>query len=250
MKILILGGTSEASELVSLLAEHPEITATLSLAGRTRAPITPKASNIKTRIGGFGGAAGLANYLEHEEISALICATHPFARNMPFNAQEAAKIAGVPLIFILRPQWQAENGDKWIEVQDNSQVLAALGEEPKNVFLTVGSMELWQYSTAPQHRYLVRSIDEIEEKPLMGATYITARPPFTVESEKELMREFGAEYVISKNSGGSATRAKLIAARELGIPVILIARPHRPSGKQAATAKEAMAWLVEERSDD
>ncbi|MEQ1789225.1 MAG: cobalt-precorrin-6A reductase [Rickettsiales bacterium] len=248
MNILILGGSSEASELVGLLATHPNITATLSLAGRTKNPVLPQ---INHRIGGFGGAIGLANYIKEQKITSLICATHPFAQKMPFNAQEAAQIANIPLLFLLRPQWKAQIADNWIEVDSHAEAIKHLSSvirHPLSVFLTVGRLEISEYVTAPQHNYIIRSIDEITEKSLPNAIYITSRPPFSVENEREIMREHKIDYLITKNSGGSATQAKLIAAHELNIPVILINRPSRPIGLHVATANEAMAWIISQNN--
>jgi precorrin-6A/cobalt-precorrin-6A reductase len=255
MNILILGGTSEASELIKLLALCPEIKATLSLAGRTSSPVLPKNNNLTIRIGGFGGALGLAEYIKNNQINVLICATHPFAKNMPWNALEATKIAGIPVLYVLRPAWQAQNDDKWVEVANHKAAIQQLTtnsqehnfspnkERTYKIFLTVGRLELAEYEAAAEHFYVVRSIDEVEEKTLRNAQYITARPPFTVADERELMRSFAIDFVITKNSGGAATEAKLTAARELKIPVILISRPPRPNVLHLQTAAQAMEWL-------
>lgn len=226
-----------------MLAAYPEIKATLSLAGRTRSPVLPQ---INHRIGGFGGVLGLADYIKEQKITALICATHPFAQKMPFNAAEAAKIADIPIIHLLRPQWQPQAGDNWLEVSNHKEALSHLipHSSSLNIFLTVGRLELAHYTTAPEHNYLIRSIDEIEEKILPNAVYITARPPFNVESETELLKKYKINYIISKNSGGQATEAKLTAARNIGIPVIMIKRPPRPEGLHVKTAQEAMEWIL------
>ena len=277
-KILILGGTSEASELVALLAERPEFAVTLSLAGRTKAPVLPLTSpsppagegwgggdlprteqspplpnpppqggrEFSHRIGGFGGAGGLANYLKEQKIDILICATHPFAAKMPWNALEAAKAADIPVLFVLRPEWKPQPDDNWTEVASHKQALSII-RHPSSVFLTVGRLELAEYSNDTKNFYLVRSIDEIAEKPIKNAKYITARPPFSVESELELMKSEKIDFLITKNSGGAATQAKLLAARALQIPVILIRRPARPpeskNTNHVASAKEAVQWL-------
>ena len=174
-----------------------------------------------------------------------LSAPHPFARKMPFNAMEAAKIANIPIIYLLRPTWRPQAGDNWLEVNDHAQALSSLPPHPSplNIFLTVGRLELSEYATAPQHHYIVRSIDELTEKPLENAIYISARPPFNVEDEKEIMQKYKIDYLITKNSGGFATEAKLTAARALGIPVILIKRPPRPDAMHVATANEVMDFL-------
>ena len=244
MKILILGGTTEASELLRLLAGQENLNVTMSLAGRTQTPVLPE---VNCRIGGFGGALGLAEYIRENNINALVCATHPFARKMPFNAAEAAEIAGIPLLFVLRPAWQAQAGDKWIEVDSHAQALSSI-RNPSSIFLTVGRLELAEYEAAQHHYYVVRSIDEVAEKTLKNSKYITSRPPFNVADERELMISEKIDFVITKNSGGKATEAKLVAARELGIPVILINRPARPpenpNTPHVATAKEARDWIL------
>lgn len=238
---------------MKLLAVRPDIKTTLSLAGRTKNPVLPFSSHetLTTnheplyRIGGFGGSIGLANYIKEHKITAIVCATHPFARKMPFNAAEATKIAGIPILYLLRPQWQPQAGDKWIEVTDHKKAISSLIPHPSslNIFLTVGRLELSEYTTAPQHFYVIRSIDEIAEKPLENAVYITARPPFSVENEREIMQKYKIDFLITKNSGGSATEAKITAARELSIPVILINRPARPDGLHVTTTDEALEWI-------
>ena len=238
--ILILGGTTEASALAALMAGQPEIRATLSLAGRTQSPVLPP---IPHRIGGFGGADGLAAWMRENTITAVIDATHPFARRMPFNVARACEICGVPRLTLLRPQWAAEIGDQWTEVETHEAAIAELGNAGKRVFLTVGRLELEAYANAPQHHDLARSIDPVTNSRLRNVTWLTARPPFTIEGERELMQAHGIQVLITKNSGGAATQAKLIAARELGVPVILIARPARPHGESVATAEEALALI-------
>ncbi len=227
---------------MGLLAARPEIKTILSLAGRTKNPVLPQ---INHRIGGFGGVFGLTDYIKEYKITVLICATHPFARKMPFNALEAAKITAIPLLYLLRPAWQKQVGDNWLEVESHQEALSSLPPHPSslNIFLTVGRLELDEYISSPQHHYIIRSIDEITEKPLKNAVYITARPPFSLENERDIMREHKIDYLITKNSGGKATEAKLTAARKLGIPVILIKRPIRPDGLHVATANEAMEWI-------
>lgn len=253
--ILVLGGTSEASELVKLLARQ-RIKTILSLAGRTRNPVLPGIdipdANFSYRIGGFGGITGLAGYIRGNHITALVCATHPFARTMPFNALEAAKISGIPLLYILRPEWKARAGDNWIEVASHKEAIQQLitnAPQLKNIFLTVGRLEIAEYATAPQYFYIIRTIDDVKDKLLPNALYITDRPPFTVENERNLIREHKIDVIISKNSGGCATEAKLAAARESGIPVILINRPPRPAALHVATAAEAIACIENMRQN-
>ncbi len=237
--ILILGGTTEAAALARLLAERPGIEAMISLAGRTQ---NPAARPIAHRIGGFGGVEGLCSFLHEHRVTALVDATHPFAERMSANAAEAARLAGVPLLALRRPAWRAEPGDQWTEVADADAAVAALGAEPRRVFLTTGRLELPAFLAAPRHFYLVRSVDAPEAMP-PRAKLILARGPFAEEDELALMRDERMDVVVTKNSGGTATYGKIAAARRLGLPVILLRRPEVAEVETVTTADEAMAWI-------
>ncbi len=239
MHVLILGGTTEASALARALAEEYDVRATLSLAGRTRSPAPPP---IPTRIGGFGGIEGLCAYLRAEGVDVLIDATHPFAAQMSRHAGEAAALAGIECLAVVRPPWRAQEGDRWTEVSDMAEAAATLGPAPRRVFLTVGQQELAPFRAAPQHRYLIRSVEPIADPPA-GARCFTARGPFAEPDERALMRNEGVEVLVTKNSGGSATAAKLGAARGLGVAVTMIARPPPPDGPSVPDADAAFAWL-------
>jgi precorrin-6A/cobalt-precorrin-6A reductase len=238
MRVLILGGTTEASAIARALAGHPAFEPVLSLAGRTA---TPMAQPIPVRIGGFGGAAGLTDYLCQERIAALIDATHPFAVRIKANASRAATAAGVKRLCVLRPPWCPLPGDDWRMVDTMGQAFAALGPTPRRAFLTVGQQELDPFG--PPHRYLIRSVDPPPNPP-RGAMVITARGPFDEAAERALMLEHGIDMLVTKNSGGAATAAKLAAARALGLPVIMVTRPPPPAGEMVATADEALDWLA------
>ncbi|APF36354.1 cobalt-precorrin-6A reductase [Chelatococcus daeguensis] len=240
MRILLLGGTSEATTLARLVAEDTRFEPVLSLAGRTSAPA---AAPVATRIGGFGGVDGLAHFLARERIAAVVDATHPFAARMSANAAAACGMAGVPLLALTRPSWQHRPDDNWIEVADMAGAAAALGTMPARVFLTIGRQELAAFAAAPQHHYVVRSIEPAEGL-LASATLIRARGPFAVEDEVALMRREAIDVVVSKNAGGRATEAKIIAARKLGLPVVMVRRPDRPDVPMVETAEAALAWLV------
>ncbi len=215
LRVLILGGTTEASALARALAGDARFDATMSLAGRTRAPVLPP---IPCRIGGFGGAAGLAAYLRAERIGALVDATHPFAQQMTRNACAAAGLTGIPLLRINRPEWQQQQGDCWISVPDMAAAAQALGPAPRRVLLTIGQQDLAPFAAAPWHSYVVRSVDAPAPASLPpGAAVITARGPFTEPGERALLAERKIEVLVTKNSGGSATAAKLAAARALGL---------------------------------
>lgn len=225
-KILILGGTADARHLASRLAAMPGLDVTMSLAGRTE---NPRTQPVATRVGGFGGAAGLAQYLVREKIDLLVDATHPFAARIGANAVAATAQTGIPLIALARPQWQRRPGDEWIEARDMSHAAALLPEEPATIFLAVGRQEVAPFVAHARHRYIVRSVDPVAPHDLpAGATVILARGPFAAADEERLFATQGVDIVVSKNSGGAATYGKIAAARALSLPVIMIARPVQP----------------------
>jgi precorrin-6A/cobalt-precorrin-6A reductase len=241
MRLLILGGTTEATALARAVAGDEGFAVTLSLAGRTR---DPAASPVPVRVGGFGGADGLARTLSAERIERLIDATHPFAARISANAAEAARRVGVPLLAIRRPAWTPGEGDRWIEVADMAAAAGALGERPRTVFLTIGRQEVAAFAAAPQHTYVVRSIEPIGDTlSVPNLRTIEARGPFDAAAEAALMREAGIEVVVSKNAGGAATFGKILAARHLGLPVIMVRRPAKPDGPSVPDAEGALAWL-------
>ncbi len=244
MRILILGGTTEASGLAAALAGQGRFQPLLSLAGRTS---DPKPLPIPTRVGGFGGAEGLARFLRDERIEALIDATHPFAAVMSHNAARAADATGVPLLALRRPPWTPRAGDRWREVTGMGEAVRAIGEAPRRVFLTVGRLELRPFAAAPQHAYVVRTIEPIDDAlPVPNVIAIRDRAPFDEAAERALMAREGIEVLVTKNSGGAATYPKIAAARALGIPVVLVARPEKPAGvEEVAGVAEALAWLEE-----
>jgi precorrin-6A/cobalt-precorrin-6A reductase len=241
MRVLILGGTSEAANLAGQLAGDPAIAAVLSLAGRTG---EPKPAPVPTRIGGFGGAAGLTRYLAEKRIDAVVDATHPFADTISRSAAEACRAAGVALLAIRRPPWHAGPGDRWIDVASMLDAAAALGDTPRRVFLTVGRLELAAFATAPQHHYLVRTIEPIGDAlPVPSVTALQARGPFNEAEELGLLRAHAIDVVVTKNSGGSATYGKIAAARTLALPVVIVARPDKPDVEAVEDADAAFAWL-------
>jgi len=229
MRLLILGGTTEARLLAEQLAELDGFEAELSLAGRTKVPL-PQA--LSCRVGGFGGAEGLAEYLRAGRIEALIDATHPFAERISENAGQAARSVGIPLFTLTRVPWTAQPGDRWTEVADAAAAALAIGEQRRRVFLTVGRQQVPVFEAAPQHDYLIRVIDPPEPMPAFPQSrLLLARGPFTLESERDLLAAEGIEVLVSKNSGGEGTRAKIDAARQLDLPVVLIRRPAEPGGR-------------------
>jgi precorrin-6A/cobalt-precorrin-6A reductase len=241
LRLLILGGTTEAGALAAAIAGRADIEAMLSLAGRTQRPAP---SPISTRIGGFGGAEGLRAYLQAERIDAVIDATHPFAAQMSRHAAEACAAAKLPLLIFTRPQWERQDGDRWIDVDAIEDASQAIGSAPRNVFLTQGRSQLGAFAKAPQHRYLVRAIERPSDiDALPRHRLILARGPFRLADEEALMREENIELVVSKNSGGEATYAKIEAARNLGLPIVMARRPAKPFTEQATRLEQVLAWL-------
>ncbi len=246
MRVLVLGGTSEANKLAGLLAGHSGISAMLSFAGRTTVPRTPQ---IPYRIGGFGGVVGLQAYLEAERIDVLVDATHPFAEQISRHAAIAAAGAKIPLVVLSRTAWVAQSGDHWIDAADMAAAAAALGREPRRVFLTTGRLQLGAFAAAPQHFYLIRTIEPLTRPPgLPRHRVILGRGPFALEAEDKLLREGSIDVVVSKNSGGDAAFAKVRAARHLGLPVIMVARPRQVSGAVLHDPAEAMALILRHRA--
>ncbi len=235
LRVLVLGGTTEASAIARGLAGDARFAAVLSYAGRTR---TPLAQPIAVRVGGFGGVAGLAEYLRAERVDALVDATHPFAARIKANAAVAAGQTGTAQLAVLRPGWTAAAGDRWTLVATMRDAAAALGAEPRRVFLTIGQLDLAPFG--PPHRYLLRSVDPPSTPP-PGATVITGRGPFGLAAERALLEAHAIEVVVSKNSGGAD--AKLQAARELGLRVVMVDRPPPPPGPLVPDAAGALGWL-------
>jgi precorrin-6A/cobalt-precorrin-6A reductase len=243
--LLILGGTSEASALARQVAGRPNVAAILSLAGATDEPApTP----IPRRIGGFGGADGLAAFLAREHIDAVVDATHPFASRMSANAVAACGATGTPLVVFTRPPWTREPGDRWIEVATIDDAVTAHGSQRRTVFLTQGRLQLAAFARAPQHRYIVRAIDRPAEiDALPDHKLILARGPFSVPDELALMNREGIEVLVTKNSGGSATYAKIVAARTLGIEVIIVRRPPAPEAETLHDLEAVLGWIDSHR---
>lgn len=241
MRILILGGTTEASALTELLADDPRFEATVSLAGRTS---TPRLQPIATRIGGFGGIDGLADFLHTQKIDAMIDATHPYAAQISANAVAACQRTGVPLASIVRPAWTPQPGDAWQDVPSPPAAAEALGSPARRVFLSLGRQDLHLFAAAPQHRYLARLIGPPQQASLPpDLVLLHQRGPFDREAERRLLEDEKIDVIVSKNSGGRATYPKIEAARELGLPIVMIARPDKPAGHVVASAEEAVAWL-------
>ncbi len=233
--------------LAKLIAGDGRFDATLSLAGRTS---SPRPQPLPTRVGGFGGAEGLARFLVSQRIDVAIDATHPYADQISANAVAACNATAIPLVSIVRPAWQAEVGDRWRVVNDANEAAEALGPTPLRVFLGLGRLDLHAFAPASQHHYIARTIDPPQQKELPAdIRFLQARGPFDLADEIRLLREEKIAIMVSRNSGGTATYAKIAAARVLGLPVVMIARPQKATGHVAHGAEAAIAWL-ERRSHD
>lgn len=239
-RLLILAGTTEATGFARAAAEAG-LDGTLSLAGRVERPLRQP---LPQRIGGFGGVAGLVEYLRAHQITHVIDATHPFAAQMSRNAVEACAIAQVPLVALTRAPWQPEAGDTWITVPDMAGAVAALDRSSARVMLAVGRMHLADFAPNPQHFYLLRLVDPPKDPlPLPDTHVIVDRGPFGVESDRALMVQHGIQIVVSKNAGGTGAQAKILAARALGLPVIMIDRPSLPARPEVYSIPEALAFV-------
>ncbi|MFG1398161.1 cobalt-precorrin-6A reductase [Roseixanthobacter pseudopolyaromaticivorans] len=239
--VLILGGTRDARQLAARFADRADLSVLLSLAGRTE---NPAPQPVPVRSGGFGGAEGLADFLRAHGTCAVIDATHPYAANISRNAALACAATGVPLLALGRPAWEAQAGDRWREVEDVAAAVEALGMAPRRVFLALGRNEVRAFEAAPQHAYLVRSVDPIDP-PLAvpDAEYVLARGPFAEADDRALLARHGIDAIVAKNSGGTATYGKIAAARALGIEVVMLRRPPLPDVPRVSDADAALAWL-------
>lgn len=239
MKILLLGGTTEASLLATALHDAG-FDAVFSYAGRTN---DPAPQPLPMRIGGFGGVAGLQAYLIAESITHVIDATHPFAAQMSWNAHAATSALNLPLIAFERGAWAPLKVDNWIHAAHNAGALAALPQTPARVFLAIGKQGLADFAGAVPHHFLLRLVDAPAAKPLPNCTIVIAKGPFDVASDTALLQKHAITHVIAKNAGGKGASAKLAAARALGLPVIMIARPDLPVRPRAESVAAVIAWL-------
>lgn len=215
--------------------------AVFSYAGRTAHPVSQP---LPTRVGGFGGIEGFAAYLEAENITHVVDATHPFAAQMSSNAVHACEAAGVPLCAFERPAWQAGEGDQWLHTDSIEEAVNALPDTPARVFLAIGKQNLTQFAAKPQHHYLLRLVDAPEaDLPLPHTTVQIARGPFDAAGDTALLQRHAITHVVAKNAGGAGAAAKLTAARNLALPVIMIGRPEVPQRPVMGSVAEVMAWL-------
>jgi precorrin-6A/cobalt-precorrin-6A reductase len=275
-RVLILGGTAEARALAAALAGMPGVRPISSLAGRVADPALPAG---EVRIGGFGGAAGLAGWLAAEQIAAVVDATHPFAATISWSAAEAAATTGIPILALRRPGWTQGPGDDWRRQPSAAAAAGALeslavggsavggsamggsamggpavsgpavsgsavGGSAERVFLTTGRTELAPFAGLDRHWFLIRSIEAPLPPLPIRRHLVLARGPFSVAQEIALMREHRIQVLVTKDSGGPLTEAKLVAARELRLPVLLIQRPPLPDVAAVPTVDAARDWVL------
>lgn len=244
MHVLVLGGTTEARRLARLLVDvlPPGARVTSSLAGRVARPRLPPG---EVRVGGFGGTEGLAGWLRTHRVDALIDATHPFAGTISFHAASAAAAVHVPLLALRRPGWVPVDGDRWHGAGSLDEAAALLPELGRRVFLTTGRMGLAAFAGLDELWFLMRSVDAPEPPYPARMEVLLDRGPFTLDGERELIRRHRLDVLVTKDSGGEATAPKLTAAREAGLPVVVVRRPPAPEGVAVAgTADEAVDWLL------
>lgn len=237
--VAILGGTGEARQLAARLATRADLRVISTLAGRVRDPRLPDG---EVRVGGFGGPAGLAAWLRAEGVTAVVDATHPFAERISTSAATAARLAGVPILLLRRPGWTAGPGDDWRSVADLAEAAAMLPDLGERVFLTTGRQELAAFAGS-RLWFLVRCVDPPDPPTPAWMTLLLSRGPYTVDGERTLMRTHRVDVLVTKDSGGELTVAKLTAARELGLPVVVVRRPAPPDVPSVATVDAAVSWL-------
>ncbi|MHA6764127.1 cobalt-precorrin-6A reductase [Streptacidiphilus sp. PAMC 29251] len=240
--VLVLGGTGEARRLVGELGREPGLTVTTALAGRVAEPLPPAAGEL--RVGGFNGAEGLAAWLREQRIAAVVDATHPFAARISANAAQAAAAVGVPLLALRRPGWTAVDGDRWHEAGSLEQAAELLPGLGSRVFLTTGRLGLAAFAGLSELFFLVRSVDPPRTPLPARSQLLLDRGPFSLDGERALLREHRIDVLVTKDSGGAATAAKLIAAREAGLPVVVVRRPAAEPGVETVTdVAAAVNWL-------
>lgn len=241
MNVLLLGGTTEARQLTELLVDAPDTRVVVSLAGHTTDPV-PLPCPVRT--GGFGGVAGLAAHLRSAAVDVLVDATHPFSATMPTNAARASALVGIPCLRLVRPPWERQPGDRWVDAADLRDARRRLAEHgARRVLLTTGRLGLAAFASLPDIHFVVRSVEEPDPMPLHNATVIRQRGSFDAAAEEELMHDHDIDTVVTKNAGGPD--AKLVAARRAGIAVVMVRRPPIHANAQATTATVALTWLNE-----
>ncbi len=239
--VLVLGGTAEGRALAADLAGRPGLRVISSLAGRVSNPALPAG---EVRVGGFGGADGLARWATAEGVTAVVDATHPFAETISAHAADACARADLPLLRLARPGWTAQHGDDWRDAASLADAAAMLPALGRRVFLTTGRQGLSAFAGQDRLWFLIRCVDPPAGPLPARHEILLARGPYTVAAELALMRHHAIEVLVTKNSGGSLTEGKLAAARELGLPVVMVRRPAGPALACVATVDEAVSWAI------
>ncbi|MDF0530564.1 cobalt-precorrin-6A reductase [Tsukamurella sp. 8F] len=242
IKVLVLGGTAEGRELAGLLDAEPGYEVESSLAGRVTNPRLPPG---RSRIGGFGGADGLADYVRSEGIRALVDATHPFAATISRNVAEAAGACDVPVVAVVRPPWQPDPADTWERVPSVAAAAAELDARTAGrALLTTGRQDVHEFAHLNAWWFVIRVVDPPSKGMPRRHALLLDRGPYTLDGETDLLSRNRIDVLVTKNSGGDLVSAKLTAARELGVDVVMVDRPPRPDGvRSVATAAEAFTWL-------
>lgn len=246
VKLLILAGTTEATALANACAEAG-LDGVVSFAGRVE---RPRRQPLPQRVGGFGGVAGLADYLRGHGITHVVDATHPFAAQMSRNAVAACAEARVPLLALTRAPWTPVAGDRWTHVGDIAGAVAALDRPAARVMLAIGRLNLAAFAPRPQHHYLLRLVDPPQEPPPFPShDVLVSRGPFTEDADRALLEHYRIDLVVSKNAGGTGAYAKIAAARALDLPVIMIDRPELPARREAHQVSAVLDWIAHAGTD-
>jgi len=240
LRVLLLAGTSEARQIAYALARNPRIVTMASLANAGRRPIP---LGVPTRIGGWGDRATFRAWLLDNAITGIIDATHPFANRISARTAEVADELGIDYLQFLRPAWRPEEGDEWVFLNSEEDAAAHIPENVR-VFLATGRMRLEGFSSLRSQELLCRLLDAPSHPfPLPNGRFVVHRPPFTIDHEAAVLGTLGVDWLVARNSGGSGSRAKIDAARRLGIPVAMIRRPPQPEAARAQTLSEVLAWI-------
>lgn len=242
--VLVLGGTTEGREVTAALVARGDVRPITSLAGRIS---RPGAVAGEVRTGGFGGADELARWITEHHVRVVVDATHPFAAGISANAARACASAGVPLVALRRPGWSPVPGDDWRPAVDLPDAAAQVPGLGRRALLAIGRQEVAAFAGVDDVWFLLRAIDPPDPPLPPRHELLLARGPFALDDERALLREHAIDVVVTKDSGGDATRAKLDAARELGLPVLMVRRPPAPDGPgvtTVATAGAAVAAVV------
>lgn len=240
-RVLLLGGTAESRQLAGRLSQDSRFQIETSLAGATANPAPVDGA---MRRGGFGGVEGLVDYLRARGIDLLIDCTHPFASTMSAHARAAAQQTGTAHLVVQRPPWRKLAGDNWVDVADIEAAAGRVESIGQRIFLTIGRQEVDAFADCRDVWFLIRLIDKPPSAPaLTSFEMISARGPFDLAAERALLHEWKIDCLVSKNSGGTDTYAKIEAARELGLPVVMVARPSAPTGPATDSVEAALMWM-------